>query len=65
MPMKRTRSDESAANPNQTIKQYSFRLSAQLYEEASALYRRLGIPISTALSEIGRASCRERVYRLV
>ena len=50
MPMKRTRSDESAANPNQTIKQYSFRLSAQLYEEASALYRRLGIPISTALS---------------
>lgn len=50
MPMKRTKNDESAANPNQTMKQYSFRLSAQLYEEASALYRRLGIPTAAALS---------------
>ena len=50
MPMKRTRSDESAANPNQAMKQYSFRLSAQLYKEASALYRELGIPTAAALS---------------
>ncbi len=50
MPMKRTKNDESASNPNQTMKQYSLRLSTQLYEEASALYRELGIPISTALS---------------
>ena len=50
MPMKRTKNDESASNPNQTMKQYSLRLSTQLYEEASALYREFGILISTALS---------------
>lgn len=48
--MERTKNDGNASNPNMTMKQYGVRLSTQLYGEASALYRELGIPISTALS---------------
>ena len=43
--MKKTYADQ-----NSPKKQYNFRSSSQLFQKVSALYRELGMPLTTALS---------------